>query len=418
MSVRTQRKKIPPTARGGAALAVAYGVQMGVPLFALLYLGRMLGPEAWGEVGAALALGALAAALPEFGFGFSAARAVAQARTPDIRRSVLRGTLAARLLLTAVALAAVAAAIASPALPPDPGPLAWAVLAYVAAHSVAFDWWFDGTQRFVRSAALAIVARLPVPLLLVAFVHTPADAPRVVWAYAASGALSLVLGTVWVFQDGGLGRTRRADIAEALRSGLTLFLSRAGLMVYLNGTVYALRTLAGPLAAGLYVPAEQIARAACAILQPLSRVLLPHMAAAETADHARSIRRAVAGYAALGVALAVGILLGAPLVPVLLGADFAASVPVLRLLAPLPFFVALSQAFAVQGLVARGHDRALAASFLAGAAVAATLAAMLVPTWEARGMAVAVVAAEAAVAGAAAWLWRRTRGQDGTGGRG
>jgi len=93
-------------------------------------------------------------------------------------------------------------------------------------------------------------------------------------------------------------------------------------------------------------------------------------------------------------------------------------VPVLRLLAPLPFFVALSQAFAVQGLVARGHDRALAASFLAGAAVAATLAAMLVPTWEARGMAVAVVAAEAAVAGAAAWLWRRTRGQDGTGGRG
>lgn len=415
MALRMQRKYIPVSARGGAALTVAYGVQMGVPLFALLYLGRKLGPAAWGEVGASLALGALAAALPEFGFGFSAARAVAQAPTPAARQSVLRGTLAARLLLTVVALALVAAAIVLPALPPAPGPFAWAVLAYVAAHGVAFDWWFDGTQRFGRSAALAIAARLPVPLLLVAFVHTPADAPRVVWAYAASGALALALGIGWIAQDGGLRRTPRADIAEALRSGLTLFLSRAGLMVYLNGTVYALRTLAGPLAAGLYVPAEQIARAACAVLQPLSRVLLPRMAAADAHDHARSVRRAVVGYAALGLALSAGVVLGAPLVPTLLGADFAASVPVLRLLAPLPLFVALSQAFAVQGLVARGRDRALAASFLAGAVVAATLAAVLVPTLKARGMAVAVVAAEAAVAGTAAWLWRRRKPHDGTG---
>lgn len=409
MTVRTQRKIIPPAARGGAALAVAYGVQMGVPLFALLYLGRRLGPAAWGEVGAALALGSLAAALPEFGFGFSAARAVAQAPTPEARRAVLRGTLAARLLLTAVALAAVGVAIALPALPPDPGPLAWGALAYVAAHGVAFDWWFDGTRRFARSAALAVAARLPVPLLLVAFVHAPADAPRVVWAYAASGVLALLLGLAWIVQDGGFGRTRRAEVAEALRSGLTLFLSRAGLMVYLNGTVYALRALAGPLAAGLYVPAEQIARAACAVLQPLSRVLLPTMAAADTADHARNVRRAGVGYAMLGLALSAGILLGAPLVPRLLGADFAASVEVLRLLAPLPLFVALSQAFAVQGLVARGRDRALAASFLAGAVVAAALAVALVPTYEARGMAVAVVAAEAAVAAVAAVLWRRTR---------
>lgn len=397
--------------RGGAALSVAYGVQLAVPLFALFYLGRVLGPAAWGEVAATLALGSLGAALPEFGFGFSATRATARAEGSDARRAVLRGTLGARALLTMLAVAIVAAVVASPALPPGPGALGYAAVAYVAAHGVAFDWWFDGTERFARSAALVLVARLPVPLLLVAFVHGPADAPRAVWAYAASGVLALVLGGVWVSREGGLGRTRMAWVTEALRQSGTLFLSRAGLLVYLNGTVYGLRVLAGPLAAGLYVPAEQVARAACVVLQPISRVLLPRMSASGATDHARRLRQTTLGYGALGAALGGALWLLAPLLPHLVGAGFTGSVPLLRLLAPLPLFVALSQAVAVQGLVARGHDRALAASFLAGAAVCGAGMFWLVPSYEARGMAVAVVAAEAAVALAAALLWRRRAGR-------
>ena len=395
-----------PAVRGGAALSVAYGVQLAVPLFALLYLGRVLGPAPWGDVAATLALGSLGAALPEFGFGFSATRATARAADADAREAVLRGTLGARVLLTLLAVAMVAAIVASPALPPGPGALGYAAVAYVAAHGVAFDWWFDGTQRFARSAALVLVARLPVPLLLVAFVHGPADAPRAVWAYAASGALALALGVVWVAREGGLGRTRAAWVVEALRQSGTLFLSRAGLLVYLNGTVYGLRVLAGPLAAGLYVPAEQVARAACVVLQPISRVLLPRMSASGSRDHARRLRQTTLGYGAMGAALGVGLWLAAPLLPPLVGEAFDGSVPLLRLLAPLPLFVALSQALAVQGLVARGHDRSLAASFLAGAAVCVGLMFWLVPPHGARGMAVAVVAAEAAVALAAALLWR------------
>lgn len=392
--------------RGGLALALAHGVQLAVPLFAVVYLGRVLGPGPWGEAAAALALGNVAVALPEFGFGYSAARAAAQARTPEARHAVLRGTLAARALLGLSALALVAAAVWLPALPPSPGPLAWAMLAYVAAHALALDWWFDGTERFERSAALAALARAPVPLLLVAFVHGPADAPLALWAYAVSGALALALALAWAVRDGAWGPVRRAWVAEALRQGRTLFASRAGLLVYLNGTVYWLRVLAGPVAAGLYVPAEQAARAACMALQPLSRVLLPSMSAETPEAHARRLRRVGAVYAGLGIALSAAVWTAAPLLPRLVGADFGPSVPVLRLLAPLPFFVALSQALAVQGLVARGHDRRLALSFLAGASVCVATMAVLVPRFEARGMAVAVVAAEAVVALVAGALWR------------
>ena len=398
-------------ARDAGALGLGHAAALAVPLLTLPYLARVLGPGAWGEVAAALALGNLFAAIPAYGFDGSATRAVARHRGDEAAlRAVVSGTAGARGLLTVLAAVLFGACLFVPGVPLRPDALGLAALAYLGAQGVSWGWCFEGLGRFRAAGALAVLARAPVPLLVVLFVRGPDDAARVPLVYAACSLAETLAGGWLARSRAGLDWPRWAWVAVALRDGRTLFAGRAGLTVYLAGNAFWLRLFAGPAAVGVFSAAEGVARAVVGALGPVSRALLPRMARAEGADRDRLMRAAFAG--ALGAGVALGVLLWAlaPLVPRVLGAGFAPAVGLVRMLAPLPLFVALSQVAGVQGLLARGRDGAVAVLFGLGGAVNVLSAALLAPRLGAPGMALALLLAEAAVtAGALFLLFRPAR---------
>ncbi len=100
-----------------------------------------------------------------------------------------------------------------------------------------------------------------------------------------------------------------------------------------------------------------------------------------------------------GVVLSLAAFLSAPwAVPLILGGSFAASVPVLEILAALPLLDALGTLFGVLWMVPLGLDRQFNRVILAGGVLNLVLAVVFAPRFAQLGMAAAVVATEVFVA--------------------
>jgi len=101
-----------------------------------------------------------------------------------------------------------------------------------------------------------------------------------------------------------------------------------------------------------------------------------------------------------GVLMGGVIFLGAPLlVHLVLGRNFEAAVPVLRILALLAPLISLSNVFGIQWMLPLGMDRAFNTIILLAGVINVILAVILAPVYSDIGMAWAVVSAEAFVTG-------------------
>jgi O-antigen/teichoic acid export membrane protein len=119
--------------------------------------------------------------------------------------------------------------------------------------------------------------------------------------------------------------------------------------------------LAGPVVLASFVLADKVRSAAQSLLMPMSQALYPRMSHLFSHDHAGAIALLKrSGMISLCIATITSLTLwfGADLVIHLLGGPgFAEAVNVLRWLAPAPIFIAVSNLFGVQVLLACGKTR-------------------------------------------------------------
>ncbi len=397
-----------PVVRGVVGLAGVQAVQVLVPLLTLPYLTRVLGPAGWGEVAAALALANLAATLPEYGFSVSASRALAQqAGQTGAARALVSGVVAAKAVLAVGAVAVVLALQLFERAALGSGVLVAGACLIAAGHGLWMAWFFEGAERAPAFFRVVVVARLGYAALVLLLIRAPADGALVPLLYGLSGIAAALLALRYMPWR---SRVAPSAVWEVLRAGRAGFAQRVLVMVYAAGNVFWLSLMAPPAVVGGYGVAEQAARAACLALVPISRALYPRYSrAATTGAQEGWMRFTLPAMAGVGAVLAVVTFAAAGLLPLVFGSDYAAFVPVLRLLAPLPLLVALSQYWTVQNLMARGRDRAVVVLFGMGAAVDLALAVALVPRFGALGMAGALLAAETVVTLGSGIVAHRTR---------
>jgi O-antigen/teichoic acid export membrane protein len=193
--------------------------------------------------------------------------------------------------------------------------------------------------------------------------------------------------------------TREASVAAHLSTSLF------SASVKTDGDNTALHAYGHDHAAGLYGAAYRIVQLALVPLRSMNTALLPRFLDVEGRP-ATAHRRRVFGYASVAAAISAvlvsGLLLGAPVVRLLLGDEFAESVAIIRWLLPLIPIIALGQAPS-NGLAAL--DRLAARTWiLAGTAVlSVALYIALVPAHSWRGAVVASIIGDTVLT-AAMWV--------------
>ena len=410
--------------QGGRAL-----VQAGY----FLVLARELGPDGFGALSAVLAVVALAMPFTSLGAVHLMVRAVVRepAGAPGQLASATVVTAVGGAVGTVVVTVVGAVVLGGQVLGAAPGAAGGAIttlalLATIAALAAAdlvgallaelCGGLYSATGRMRRTAAIQLAYSGLRLVGALALLLAPAAFTLGAWA-AVYATLSLAGGAVLVVvvrRDVGPARAVPSTYLHQWRDGLAFSVGLGSQAVYNDVDKAMLARIAGAGQAGVYTAAYRLVDMAFVPVRALLSAAYPRFFAAGergiagTLALARSMAPASLGYAVLAGA---GLLLGAPLAPLLLGADYAEVVPVLRGLALLPL-LKVAHYLAADALTGAGLQGGRSAWQLGIAALAVVLNLALIPTYGVTGAVLSSLACDAALAVA---LWglvaRRLRAQ-------
>ncbi len=389
---------------GSNALSL-YSVQLVgyvFPLLVLPYLARVLGPQSLGLLGLFQSLALWLVLVVEYGFQLSATREIARLRgDSESTARVVAGVVGAKALLAVASLLLCGGlTIWVPVFHNNPAYLFWAWSSGIA-QALSPWWYFQGIEQMRGIATIDIITRAISTLAVLLVVRSPEGGIWVLAFQALASAASTGAATWWMFRNVAARVPALSDVTKALRMGLSMFFFRSTVGLYTTANTLILGLLAPPVLVGYFSGAEKMTKGAIGLVGAASQALFPRMSHLVSHDPpaARRLLRTSALLMVVG-AVCVSALLGAPArlwVRILLGPEYNAAVPVLRLMVLLVPLIALSNILGVQWMLPHRMDKAFNGVVVLGAIVNLTLAIALAPRFGASGMALAVVGAEASV---------------------
>lgn len=186
------RSRTSPLRTNIAAMSLVQISNYLLPLITLPYLTRVLGAEAFGKVAFAQILMSYLVLLVDYGFSWSATRAVAADRNDSEKISLIfTATWATQWLLLALAMAiAVPTILLADRLRPD----AWLYAAgftSVIGGTLFPVWFLQGLERLEVVAMLQLVARILALPAIFLLIGEPEDG---IWVLLINGAASILSG--------------------------------------------------------------------------------------------------------------------------------------------------------------------------------------------------------------------------------
>ncbi len=376
--------------------AAGRGIYLLAGFAAFVMVAKVAGPEVLGHYGIALAALAIALIAADFGTTLTFAARIGGC-APEARADALAGVLSARLILGAATGLALLCAL--PLLPASTRPalmLAALAMPLVAARFLDALFQVCGRPGWSAFPALANAGILMTGTALALVLDAPeATLPLVaVAAGVAYGALGLVLAGRLVPLRVAPVRVGLATIRQAAGVGVSNALgtlnARIGLLL--------LAVLAGAAEVGLFTAGYRFFELGVAVAITLAAPLVPVFGRAVGSGtllaQTRLALRLV--LSAAGPAAVAAWVLADPLIRLLFGPAYAASVPVLRI-AALMATAMIAATILFLALVALGRTGFAVLFSATGCAVNAVLCLVLVPAGGATGAAIAALAAEIAM---------------------
>lgn len=400
--------------RGSVLRVGGYGGGMLLALVSAPLLVRHLHQTGFGRYVTALSIAMIAAGLTEGGVNTIALREFAS-RTGRERDAAMRGILGIRLLLSAAGVigATVFAAAAGYSQTIVLGTAIAGVGLTIQLLQTLLSVPLQGTMRLGWVAAADLLRNCVATLLIVALVLAGAGIVPLLAVIAPACLSALLLTARLVRGSMPLRPTLHfAAYAPLLRETLPFAVAIALSSVYFRVTVVVMSLEATALQTGYFSTSFRIVEILIGLPVLVIGAAYPILTRAERDDpdrFAHATRRMFELSVVVGAWVALALELGARFATDVLGGHAAApAAPVLRIqgLAVMATFVAVACAFPLLSL--RRYPAVLVANAL-GLVVTLAVSLSLVPVLHARGAAIATVAAELTLAGAAILALMRAR---------
>jgi O-antigen/teichoic acid export membrane protein len=392
--------------RGGAIRFVGFAVVNLLGVVSSLVLLRYLGVVDYGRYGTVLALIAIASGLADAGMTVVGSRELALRSPGEDRRRLIALMIGLRLVLAA-AFVAVAVAVAL-AAGYDEAMLAGVALAGLGAILLAAQVTITLPLSVELRNARLTVSEIVKQVILVAGVALCAllDA-TLVWFFAVQVAIglgSLAALPFLVGRDALVApRWNLEEVKDFARKALPVAGALILTVAYVRLLVVLCSVLTNDYETGLFVTSARIVEMLGGVALLISGVVLPVASVAARDDRGRLeyvLARTTEVSLMLGLLTALVFVLAAePVVVLLGGSEFEDAGPVLRLQAPAVVTIFVVQAWAAF-LIADDHRRELLRSVALGLGALVVAGSVLIPIWDAKGAAVAAVAADVVYAAA------------------
>ncbi|WP_156180792.1 oligosaccharide flippase family protein [Bradyrhizobium sp. LTSPM299] len=330
----------------------------------LLVVTRAFGPSIFGTLATISALAAYVGLVVTFGLNLSGPRLVVRLRdSPDELSNALSTVACMQVLLGTMAAAGFMLVVSIV----SPGSEYTLISAFIVLQAcltaITPDWAFLGLERMRDFAILQVVGRVLTTVCTVMFIHTSSDVLLYVEinAFAAAG---IAVASIGVLRTKGIyWRAPKLEaIWQTIHDAAANFLSTASINLYTSTGVVIVNFILGPAAAGPFALADRLRNVVGNVTLPIITAIYPFVcriaATPEAAeDEAWTKRIFFQGTLGLSAALSLGLFVFAPTIISLAGgAAFAEAVPILRILAAVPFLIALSNILGIQTMMPLGMD--------------------------------------------------------------
>lgn len=382
------------------------GLNYVTPLVLLPYLVRVLGVERYGLVMVSQSIAQYFIIATDYGFNFSATRAITTSRNDRMAVSRIFWTvISVKTFLMAIgALVMAAMLLWIPRFHAESAIYGAAYLAVIG--SVIFpQWLFQGMESMRSMSIISGLAKVAAGACIILFVHHPEDT-LLAALLLSSGQLAagLVGAFVGIRRYAGVFvRPERSGLLAAIRDGRHLFLTTASISLFTNTNTLLVGLIAGNAQAGYFSLADKLARATTGVIGPVIQAAYPHTIRliGESKRAALTFLRRTLGYAGVLAALAgAGIfLLARPIARVAFGGHAVEVLLLVRCTAMFPFWATLNGILGTLVLIPFGCDRPQSKLVLAAVAVNAILASILISTGGAVGGVAAMVVIEILLVG-------------------
>lgn len=389
-----------------------------VPLLALPWLSRTLGPERFGQIGFAQAFMQFFVMLTDFGFDLTAARKVSINRDNpvELARLYWTVTIAKSGLAVLSILFVVVLLLCTPALHPD----RWViVIGFLSLVGTVLNplWLYQGLERMPSMALVSLISRVVCLVPFFLFVRSPED----YLIAAVTLFIPLLLSGLWLtgmaHRSGLIVSWQRVtwpDVWAQSVDAFHIFSGSALTFLYTYANTVVLRFFCGNVEVGYYVTGDKLVSPIRQLVWPLVQTMFPRICKlygqgdSVAAEH---IVRKLIAIVVLSNALAILaiFLVGDRLVLLFFGADFTRALPVLKVLIFLPLILALAVILLQMRLVAQGELRSLKRIYGIGAGFHAIQTIWLVMWLGALGTAISVVLTETLVTGLIYYECRKLR---------
>lgn len=386
-------------------LSLLQGANYILPLLTFPYLTRVLGPGLLGSLAIASSLVAYFNPLTDFGFGFTATREIAISRNDKQKTAeIFSAVMLLKIILTTISLCILLGIVfAVPSYKKE----IWLFLFTfgLTVGQVLFPaWFFQGMEQMQYVTFLNILAKVIFTLAIFVFVRSQQDYLFVPFfqgmGFIVSGLISLWI----VYKVFGIRWTKPS-------ASLVKNLLKDSWYIFVSALISSLYMISAPLLLSFYVPREQVGYFYGAqkiidiiktMLNPLSGAFYPFLS--HRAHHQKErfptlIKKLsfFIGTATFFVSLVI--FLGAPLiVTLILGKQYVASIPLLRIMSFIPFFVGISTVWGSQTLLPLRKNKIF--TFIIGnsSILCLILALLFLPFFQLPAMATILLFTEALIA--------------------
>jgi O-antigen/teichoic acid export membrane protein len=382
---------------GVMALSVGFGARAVMQAALFVALARMLGPAEFGSFTAVLSIMSIVSCLAGSGAGLLLVR---DSVGTDSRAGLV-GRALKLVLATAVPLIAAAAGLALLLLP---GSTPWAPVVAVAVAEILLVPLTDIAMRLYQGLGLfsqmALVSAAPqLTRLLLLAVAWDGSLDAAGWSLLYLLATALSCALVWGRAMHALGAPRwdLAGAREIARGGFPLAASNLAMRATVDADKSLIARWVGTADTGHYAAAHRFVDLALIPVVAAVEATLPRLFEAARRGRAEVLSlglRAARLPMLFSFVAAAGLYFGAPLLPWLLGADYAAAVPALQAFALLPP-LASARLLARNALYGAGAISLAGGIELTGAVIAVGLGVLLIPPFGWPGALAAKIAGEA-----------------------
>lgn len=371
------------------------------PLITLPYLVRVLGPEKFGLIVFAQTFAQYFVILTDYGFNYTATRQISIERN-DIKKcsEIFSSVLFIKMALTVLGFGIMAAVIfAFPKFRPD-WPLYFAAFLLVPGSALFPLWLYQGMERMKYITIINIIARTIATAAIFIFVRTQNDYILAVlfvsMGWVIIGLIGLAGATV-IFRIKPVIPSK-AIIRQSLIDGWHIFISTGAISLYTSSNIFILGIFTNNTIVGYFGAADKIVRAVRGLIVPVAQALYPHISAlvSKSRESALEFIRGVLKWMSLG-SLILSLLIFALadiIVALALGPEYQSSVLLIRIMAFLPFIIALSNVSGIQTMLTFGFNKTFSRILITAGLLNIAMIIPLIILYQATGAAVSVVITE------------------------